>query len=108
MAIFVLPPSWGVAVLVGVLIWEVAEKLFWLRLINRYPIAVGSEALIGLPVTATTDCLPGGRVKLFGESWQARCSVGARFGETLVVEDVEQLTLVVGKAYPDEPSLAAL
>ena len=47
LAFFVLPPRWGIALLVAVVIWEVAEKLFWLRLIRRYPVAVGRETLIG-------------------------------------------------------------
>ena len=96
-AVFVLPPGWGSVLLVGVILWEVTEKLFWIRLINRYPVAVGREALIGLPVIATTVCRPDGRVRLRGESWQARCSTGAQPGETLVVEDVERITLIVRK-----------
>ena len=43
LAFFVLPPRWGIALLVAVLIWEVAEKLFWLRLIRRYPLASGAR-----------------------------------------------------------------
>ena len=97
LAFFVLPPRWGIVLLVAVVIWEVAEKLFWLRLIRRYPLSVGHETLIGLPVTATTFCGPDGRVRLQGESWRARCSAGARPGEALVVEGVDLITLIVGK-----------
>jgi membrane protein implicated in regulation of membrane protease activity len=97
LAFFVLPPGWGIAVLVAVVIWEIAEKLFWLRLIRRYPLAMGRETLIGLQVTATTFCGPDGRVRLQGESWRARCSAGARPGEALVVEGVDLITLIVGK-----------
>jgi membrane-bound serine protease (ClpP class) len=97
LAFFVLPPRWGIAVLVAVLIWEVAEKLFWLRLIRRYPLAVGRETLIGMPVTALSFTGSDGRVRLQGESWRARCSAGARPGEALVVEGVDLITLVVGK-----------
>ena len=97
-AIFVLPPGWGTVLLVAVIFWEVTEKLFWIRLIGRYPVVVGREALIGMPVTATTACRPEGRVRLQGENWQARCSTGAQAGETLVVEGVDRITLIVGKA----------
>ena len=97
LAFFVLPPRWGIALLVAVLIWEVAEKLFWLRLIRRYPLAVGRETLIGMPVTALSFTGSDGRVRLQGESWRARCSAGARPGEALVVEGVDLITLVVGK-----------
>ena len=94
LAFFVLPPAWGTVVLAAVIVWEVAEKVFWLRLIRRYPVAVGREALIGLPVTATTACRPDGRVRLQGETWQARCSAGAHPGQRLVVEGVERITLI--------------
>jgi membrane protein implicated in regulation of membrane protease activity len=97
LAFFVLPPRWGIPLLVAVLIWEIAEKLFWLRLIRRYPLAVGRETLIGMPVTAMSFSGPDGRVRLQGESWRARCSAGARPGDALVVEGVDLITLVVGK-----------
>jgi membrane protein implicated in regulation of membrane protease activity len=106
-AIFVLPPRWGIVLLIAVLVWEVTEKLFWLRLIRRYPVAVGRETLIGLPVTATTACLPEGRVRLEGASWQARCSAGAHPGEALVVEGIDMITLIVGKVRLPEASAKA-
>jgi membrane-bound ClpP family serine protease len=97
-AVFVLPPGWGAVLLVAVIVWEAAEKLFWIRLIGRYPVVVGREAMIGMSVIATTACWPEGRVRFQGENWQARCSMGARPGETLVVEGVERITLIVGRA----------
>jgi membrane protein implicated in regulation of membrane protease activity len=96
-AVFILPPGWGTVLLVAVISWEVIEKLFWIRLIGRYPVVVGREAMIGMSVVATTTCRPEGRVRLQGENWQARCSMGARPGETLVVEGVDRITLIVGK-----------
>lgn len=105
-AAFVLPRFWGTILLIGVVAWEFGEKLFWVRLISRYPVATGREALIGLPVTATTVCRPHGRVRLWGETWQASCSTGARPGETLIVQSVDRITLIVGRQHPrqDEPS----
>jgi membrane protein implicated in regulation of membrane protease activity len=97
LAVFVLPPSWGALLVISVLVWEFAEKALWLRLIRRYPVAVGPEVLIGQPVTASTVCQPEGRVRLRGETWKARCASGAQPGETLVVEGVERITLIVGK-----------
>jgi membrane-bound serine protease (ClpP class) len=108
LALLVLPPTWGTVLIAAVIIWEVTEKLFWLRLIRRYPIAVGREALIGLPVTATSVCRPEGRVRLHGENWQARCSMGAQRGETLVVEDVDRITLIVGKRRPQNAASATI
>jgi membrane protein implicated in regulation of membrane protease activity len=36
-------------------------------------------------------------VQLFGERWQARCEEGADVGERLVIEAVEDITLVVAQ-----------
>lgn len=99
-AAFVLPPAWGAILLIGVIGWEVGEKLLWLRVIRAYPVTTGCEALIGLHVTATTACRPHGRVRLRGETWQARCNSGARPGETLVVQGVDLITLIVEKQHP--------
>jgi len=94
-AFYALPPGWGMALLAAVIVWEVGEKVFWLRLIGRYPVAVGTEALIGSRVTATTACRPQGRVRLHGETWPARCSAGAGSGEPLIVEGIDEMTLIV-------------
>jgi membrane protein implicated in regulation of membrane protease activity len=100
-AVFVAPAPWG-PVLVGcAIVWEIAEKVFWFRYSRRIPIAVGREAMIGLPVTVISPCQPVGRVQLLGERWTARCTAGAGLGDTLVIEAVEQITLVVGKPSSD-------
>jgi membrane-bound serine protease (ClpP class) len=97
LAMFVVPPTWG-AVLIGcAILWEIGEKTFWFRYSRRIPVAVGREAMIGLPVTVVSACRPEGRVKLLGERWNARCAAGAGVGDTLVVESVERITLVVRK-----------
>jgi membrane protein implicated in regulation of membrane protease activity len=95
LAIVVLPAPWGIVVVSCAIAWEVAEKAFWLRWSKRIPVAVGPEAMIGLPVTVVSPCSPVGRVQLFGERWQARCEEGADVGERLVIEAVEDITLVV-------------
>jgi membrane protein implicated in regulation of membrane protease activity len=97
LALFVAPAPWGAVLVACALIWEIAETVFWLRYSRRIPIAVGREAMIGLPVTVIAPCQPHGRVQLLGERWQARCRAGADVGDTLVIEGVEQLTLVVAK-----------
>jgi membrane-bound ClpP family serine protease len=103
LAIFVVPRPWGQLLVGGALLWEVTEKLFLLRYSKRMPPVVGREALIGLPVTAVSACLPEGWVKLRGERWKARCSEGAGAGDSLVVEAVEQITLVVAQP-PSNPA----
>jgi membrane-bound ClpP family serine protease len=97
LAIFVVPAPWGQLLVGGALLWEIAEKLFLLRYSKRMPPVIGREALIGLPVTAVSACLPEGWVKLRGERWKARCSEGAGVGDSLVVEAVEQITLIVAQ-----------
>lgn len=97
LAVYVLPPPWGLVLIASVIVWEVVEKLFLLRYSRRQPIAVGREALIGLSVTAVSSCEPEGRVRLNGESWRAHCTSGAQPGDELVVEDVDLITLVVSK-----------
>jgi membrane protein implicated in regulation of membrane protease activity len=101
LAIVVVPAPWGVVLVAAAIVWEVAEKAFWFRWSRRIPVAVGPEAMIGLPVTVVSPCAPEGRVQLFGERWQARCEEGAGVGERLVIEAVEQTTLVV--ATPHAP-----
>jgi membrane-bound ClpP family serine protease len=97
LARFVVPAPWGVVLVACAIAWEIAEKLFWFYSSKRIPIAVGREAMIGLPVTVISPCQPEGRVQLLGERWQARCNAGAGVGDTLVIEAVEQITLVVSK-----------
>jgi hypothetical protein len=99
----VVPAPWGQLLVGGALLWEIAEKLFLLRYGKRMPPAIGREALIGLPVTAVSACLPEGWVKLRGERWKARCSEGAGVGDSLVVEAVEQITLIVAQP-PSSPT----
>jgi membrane-bound serine protease (ClpP class) len=97
LGLFALPTPWGAVLVASVLLWEVAEKAFAIRYSRRLPVVVGRETLIGKPVTALSAIRPDGRVRLQGESWNAYCASGARRGETLVVEGVSGLTLVVGK-----------
>jgi len=101
LARFVTPAPWGLVLVGCALVWEIAEKLFWFRYSKRIPIAVGREAMIGLPVTVISPCQPEGRGQLLGERWQAHCSVGAGIGDRLVVEAVEQITLVVSRPGPE-------
>jgi len=97
LALFLVPAPWGV-VLVGCAIGlEVAGKVFWYRYSRRMPVAVGREAMIGLPVEVLSPCQPYGRVHLLGERWRARCNAGASVGDRLVIEAVDHITLVVGK-----------
>jgi membrane protein implicated in regulation of membrane protease activity len=94
LALFVVPAPWGLVLVGGAIVFEIAHWLFWLRFTKRMPPAAGREALIGLPVTVVSACQPEGRVTLLGERWRASCAAGAGEGDRLVVEAVEQITLV--------------
>jgi membrane-bound ClpP family serine protease len=94
-ALVVAPARWGLLLIGGAIVWEIAEKVFWVRYTKRIPISVGREAMIGLPVTVITPCRPDGRVQLLGERWKARCVAGANVGDTVVIDAVDQITLVV-------------
>lgn len=102
LAIFVVPAPWGQLLVGGALLWELVEKLFLVWYSKRMPPAIGREAMTGLQVTAVTACLPEGWVKLGGERWRARCSEGADVGDGLVVQAVDQITLIV--AQPPSPA----
>jgi membrane protein implicated in regulation of membrane protease activity len=95
LALFVLPPGWGLALVVIAAGIEVAEVGFWIRFLRRYRIATGKEALIGSSAEVIEACRPRGRVRFRGEIWHAECDSGAGVGERVRVTDVHGLTLRV-------------
>ena len=98
LALFVLPPGWGLAaVALGIAI-EIAEVGFWIRFLRRYRVQTGSEGLIGTRGEVIEACDPDGRVRLRGEIWRARSSSLAAVGEHVEVTDVDGLTLEVRPA----------
>jgi membrane protein implicated in regulation of membrane protease activity len=97
LALFVVPARWGIVLVVSAIAWEVLEKAFWFFRTKGIPVAVGPEAMIGQPVDVITPCKPDGQVRLSSERWNARCSRGADVGDTLTVEAVERLTLIVSR-----------
>jgi membrane-bound serine protease (ClpP class) len=95
LAIFVLPPGWGLALVVVAMVIEVAEVGFWIRFLRRYRVTTGAEGLIGETAEVIEVCEPNGRVRLRGEIWHARCAAGASVGERVRVTGVDGLTLDV-------------
>jgi membrane-bound serine protease (ClpP class) len=95
LALFVLPPGWGLALVVLAAVIEVAEVGFWIRFLRRYRIATGKEALIGSSAEVIEACDPRGRVRFRGEIWRAECDSDARVGDRVKVVGVEGLTLHV-------------
>jgi membrane protein implicated in regulation of membrane protease activity len=95
LAIFVLPPHWGlVAILTGLTI-EVGEAWLWVHLSRRRRAVTGAEGLIGRRARVVEPCRPEGRVRVHGELWNARCESFAEVGDTVRVLSVDELTLHV-------------
>ena len=97
MALFVLPPGWGIAAVTAGIVIEVAEVGFWVRFLRRYRISSGPEALIGARAEVIEACDPLGRVRLRGEIWHARCAERAAVGEFVTVTGLHGLTLEVDR-----------
>jgi membrane protein implicated in regulation of membrane protease activity len=95
LALFVLPPGWGLALVVVAMAIEVAEVGFWIRFLRRYRIATGKEALIGSSAEVIEACDPRGRVRFRGEIWHAECASRADVGVRVTVTGVHGLTLEV-------------
>ena len=95
LALFVLPPGWGIAVVALAAVIEVAEVGFWIRFLRRYRIATGKEALIGASAEVIEPCHPRGRVRFRGEIWHAECDPGAEVGDRVTVTGVHGLTLTI-------------
>ena len=89
------PRPWVLLLLAGAIVFELAEKGLLVWYTRRIPVAAGTEAMIGRPVTVVSACRPAGRVRFGVESWKARCAEGAGVGERLVIDSVESVTLVV-------------
>jgi membrane protein implicated in regulation of membrane protease activity len=92
---FFAPWPWNlVAVLTGLGI-ESVELTWGLRLARRWRPRTGAEAMIGQTAEVVAPCNPTGQVRIQGELWEARCAQGADVGETVRIERLEGLTLVV-------------
>src|SRR5882724_6398312 len=95
LALLVLPPGWGIALVVVAMAIEVAEVGFWIRFLRRYRIATGVEALVGSSAEVIERCDPQGRVRFRSEIWRAQCPAGAEVGDRVTVTGVHGLTLEV-------------
>ena len=97
--ILILDSPWSIVVIVVGCILEVGEIAVlrrWSRRIDKRTAATtGSEAMIGREAEVVAECSPVGTVRVKGELWAARCPEGARSGETVRVNGVDGLTLVV-------------
>lgn len=93
-ALFV-PWPWKLLVLGAGIVAEVGEVVWGRRLARRWRPKTGAEAMIGMRAEVVSPMHPMGQVRVNGELWEARSTVGADAGETVVVRGMEGLTLVV-------------
>jgi membrane-bound serine protease (ClpP class) len=99
LALFV-PWPWNlISVLTGLTI-EAVELTWGLRLARRWRPRTGAEAMIGQEAEVVAPCHPTGKVRVQGELWEARCAGGAEVGQTVHIERLEGLTLVVALTEP--------
>jgi membrane-bound serine protease (ClpP class) len=94
-ALLFLAWPWNLLVILGGLAIEAGELTWGLRLARKWRPATGAEAMIGERAEVVTRCRPDGQVRIRGELWRARCDAGADIGETVRVDRLDGLTLVV-------------
>jgi membrane protein implicated in regulation of membrane protease activity len=95
LALYVVPSPWDIVVLIGGIVLEIGETVFWWKLSHRRKPKVGVETLVGTSATVITSCRPRGQVRVAGEIWTATCTDGADPGEVVRVVAVDGLALVV-------------
>ena len=98
LALIFLPWPWNLVMILGGLTIEVGELAWGLSLARRWRPRTGAEAMIGEEAQVVTACRPLGAVRVQGELWRARCDEGADVGETVRIENIDGLTLVVTRA----------
>jgi membrane protein implicated in regulation of membrane protease activity len=100
LALLFFPWPWNLLVILGGLAIEVGELTWGLRLARKWRPTTGAEAMIGEEATVVARCRPDGQVRIAGELWQARCEAGADVGDTVRVDRLDGLTLVVSPLSP--------
>jgi membrane-bound serine protease (ClpP class) len=95
LAVVLFPTPWNIVVVVVGIVLEFGEITWGLRLARRMRAQTGAEALVGQEAQVVEPCRPGGKVRVHGELWQARCEEGADAGDTVRVTAVRGLTLDV-------------
>ena len=98
LALIFLPWPWNLVAILGGLAVETGELAWGLSLARRWKPKTGAEAMIGEEARVVAACRPIGEVRVQGELWQARCDEGADIGETVRIESIDGLTLLVRPA----------
>jgi membrane-bound serine protease (ClpP class) len=97
LALVFLPWPWNLAMILGGLAIEVGELAWGLSLARRWKPRTGAEAMIGEEALVVTACRPLGEVRVQGELWRARCDEDADAGDTVRIERIDGLTLIVAR-----------
>jgi membrane protein implicated in regulation of membrane protease activity len=92
---FFAPWPWNLLAVIGGVGIEAVELLWGFRLARRWRPQTGAEAMIGEVAKVVAACHPTGQVRVQGELWEARCSEGADVGQSVRIEGLDGLTLVV-------------
>ena len=95
LALIFLPWPWNLLAILGGLVIETVELAWGLSLARRWKPKTGAEAMIGEDAKVVTACRPRGEVRAQGELWQAHCDEGADAGETVRIDRIDGLTLIV-------------
>jgi membrane protein implicated in regulation of membrane protease activity len=99
--LFGVPSPWDAILIIAGCLLEVGEVIVlrrWSKRIDRRTRpTTGAAAMIGEIARVVEPCRPLGMVELNGELWKARCDEGADPGETVEVDAIEKLTLVVSR-----------
>lgn len=95
---FFVPWPWPLVVIGLGIVGEVGEIVYGRRIARRWRPRTGAEAMLGKEGEVVSSCRPRGQVRLDGELWEATCPEGADAGQTVRVNQVEGLILVVEPA----------
>jgi membrane-bound serine protease (ClpP class) len=93
--LLLLPHPWNGVGLAAALVWEIVSIVVGVRWSRRQTPLVGTSTLLGAGAVVVEPCTPWGRVKLGGETWQARSDVAVDSGARVRVRSVKGLTLYV-------------
>jgi membrane protein implicated in regulation of membrane protease activity len=98
---------WGAIVIIVACLLEIVEVAVlrrWSRhLGRRLKPAVGAEAMIGQTAKVVSPCRPTGTVRVHGELWEAQCEEGADAKDTVRIDAVEGLQLLVSPVERGRP-----
>ena len=93
--LFLLPHPWNGVGFAAAIALEIVSVVYGLRWSQRQAPLVGTSTILGLGAVVVEACTPQGKVRVQGETWQARSEVAVEPGARVRVRSVEGLTLHV-------------